>query len=118
MRQFFGTDKIAFDIVSTRFPGTPAQTRHFESFSGALDEVINARVWGGIHFRTADEQGAKLGKAVANGTASTSSSRCTAIRAGINKVATTTSVKAPAAKAGLRGEEVSDTLSQTCGSAS
>jgi hypothetical protein len=65
MRQFFGTDKIAFDIVSTRFPGTPAQTRHFESFSGALDEVINARVWGGIHFRTADEQGAKLGKAVA-----------------------------------------------------
>ncbi len=61
------TGKIAFDIVSTRFPGTPAQTRHFESFSGALDEVINARVWGGgIHFRTADEQGAKLGKTVAN----------------------------------------------------
>ena len=65
MQQFFGTDKIAFDIVSTRFPGTPAQTRHFDSFSGALDEVINARVWGGIHFRTADEQGAKLGEAVA-----------------------------------------------------
>ena len=65
MREFFGTDKIAFDIVSTRFPGTPAQTRHFDSFSSALDEVINARVWGGIHFRTADEQGATLGKAVA-----------------------------------------------------
>ena len=51
--------------MSTRFPGTPAQTRHFDSFSSALDEVINARVWGGIHFRTADEQGATLGKAVA-----------------------------------------------------
>ena len=65
MRQFFRTDNIAFDIVGTRFPGTPAQTRHFDSFSGALDEVIDARVWGGIHFRTADEQGAKLGKVVA-----------------------------------------------------
>ncbi len=65
MRQFFGTDRLAFDIVSTRFRGTLAQTRHFESFSGPLDEIINARVWGGIHFRTADEQGAKLGKTVA-----------------------------------------------------
>gem|GEM_PF-6320642 len=27
--------------------------------------MINARVWGGIHFRTADEQGAKLGRTVA-----------------------------------------------------
>jgi hypothetical protein len=64
MRQFFGTDKVAIDIVSTRFAGTPAQTRHFDRFSDALNEVIDARVWGGIHFRTADEQGAKLGKAV------------------------------------------------------
>ena len=63
MRDFFGTDHIAFDIVSTRFPTQP---RHYDSFSAALDEVINARVWGGIHFRTADEQGAKLGRTVAN----------------------------------------------------
>jgi hypothetical protein len=66
MRRFFGTDEIGFDIVGTRFAGTPAQTRHYDSFSSALDEVINARVWGGIHFRTADEQGAKLGRTVAN----------------------------------------------------
>jgi hypothetical protein len=65
MRGFFGTDKVAFDIVSSRFPGTPAQTRHFERFSDALKEVINARVWGGIHFRAADEQGAVIGKQVA-----------------------------------------------------
>ena len=65
MRQFFGTDEIAFDIVSTRFAGTPAQTRHYQRFSDALKEVINARVWGGIHFRNADEQGAKLGMSVA-----------------------------------------------------
>jgi hypothetical protein len=62
MQEFFGTDKIAFDIVSTRFP----TARHFERFSLALKEVIDARVWGGIHFRTADTQGAVLGKKVAH----------------------------------------------------
>lgn len=65
MRGFFGTDKVGFDIVSSRFPGTPAQTRHFARFSDALEEVIDARVWGGIHFRTADTQGAALGRKVA-----------------------------------------------------
>jgi hypothetical protein len=27
--------------------------------------VVDARVWGGIHFRTADEQGATMGKQIA-----------------------------------------------------
>jgi hypothetical protein len=63
MQDFFGTDKIAFDIVSSRFPTQP---RHYDRFSDALKEVIDARVWGGIHFRTADEQGAALGKKVAH----------------------------------------------------
>ena len=60
---FFGTDKIAFDLFSSRFPGQP---RHFERFSHALKEIIDARVWGGIHFRTADVQGAVIGKQVAH----------------------------------------------------
>ena len=34
--------------------------------SEALKEVIDARVWGGIHFRTADVQGTALGKKVAH----------------------------------------------------
>jgi hypothetical protein len=63
MREFFGTDKIAFDMVSSRFPTQP---RHFARFSAALKEVIDARVWGGIHFRTADVQGAVIGKKVAH----------------------------------------------------
>ena len=61
MKEFFGTDKIAFDVVSPRFPATP---RHFNRFSDALQEVLDARVWGGIHFRNADEQGARIGKGV------------------------------------------------------
>ena len=51
-----------FDIFSSRFPGQP---RHFERFSEALEEIVDARVWGGIHFRNADEQGTVLGKKVA-----------------------------------------------------
>ena len=59
---FFGTDRMEFDIFSSRFPGQP---RHFERFSEALEEIVDARVWGGIHFRNADEQGTVLGKKVA-----------------------------------------------------
>jgi hypothetical protein len=35
------------------------------SFSQALQEVIDSRVWGGIHWRTADVDGARLGKRIA-----------------------------------------------------
>jgi hypothetical protein len=59
---FFGTDKVETDLFSTRFPGQP---RHFDRFSHALKEIIDARVWGGIHFRNADVQGAVIGKKVA-----------------------------------------------------
>jgi hypothetical protein len=62
LRHFFGTDKVAFDVVSPRFPGQP---RHFERFSDAIEEVVDARVWGGIHFRTADVEGADIGKRIA-----------------------------------------------------
>jgi hypothetical protein len=62
MRDFFGTDKVAFDVHSGRFPGTP---RHFERFSHALREIIDARVWAGVHFRSADVQGSVIGKKVA-----------------------------------------------------
>jgi hypothetical protein len=44
----------------------PCPPRTFDRFSEALKELIDARVWGGIHFRTADVQGAVLGKKVAH----------------------------------------------------
>lgn len=39
--------------------------RRWESFSQIAKEVEDARVWGGIHFRTADEHGTQLGRQVA-----------------------------------------------------
>ena len=61
LQSFFGTDKIAFSAFSNK-SGT---TRSFDRFSDPLKEVIDARVWAGIHFRTADVQGSVLGKRVA-----------------------------------------------------
>jgi hypothetical protein len=57
----FGDD-TAFAIDSETLPGTVKQ---FAAFSDALDEIHNARVWGGIHWRTACVLGSKLGKDVA-----------------------------------------------------
>lgn len=61
VKTFFGTDSVSFSA----FSGRTRTTRSFARLSDALDEIVNARVWGGIHFRTADLQGAKLGKRVA-----------------------------------------------------
>ncbi|MEU4243371.1 vanadium-dependent haloperoxidase [Actinoplanes sp. NPDC026619] len=61
LRAFFGRDDIAFSAYSAD-SGT---TRHFAGFSAALDEVIEARIWGGVHYRTADVEGVKIGDGVA-----------------------------------------------------
>jgi hypothetical protein len=66
MADFFGRDRVAFTVISGRsLNGVPIPPRHFERFSQARQEIIDARVWGGIHFRTADRQGAVLGRKVA-----------------------------------------------------
>jgi hypothetical protein len=62
LQDFLGTDKLGFNAFSTN-SGT---TRSFERLSQALKEIVDARVWGGIHFRTADMQGTVLGKKVAH----------------------------------------------------
>jgi hypothetical protein len=62
LQNFFGIDRIEFSAYS-RSSGT---TRSFTSFSQTLQEGIDSRVWGGIHFRTADVVGARIGKRIAN----------------------------------------------------
>jgi hypothetical protein len=54
-------EETSFNVVSNAMPGV---TRGFHSFSAALEEVQNARVFGGIHFRTACVDGTALGIAV------------------------------------------------------
>jgi PAP2 superfamily len=61
-RNYFGTDAITFQLTST----LTSTTRTYTSFTSVLVETINARVWNGLHFRTADVHGALLGEHVAN----------------------------------------------------
>ena len=61
---FFGTDKVTFTALSNKCSPAPCPTRSFGRFSHALEEIIDARVWSGIHFRNADVQGARLGREV------------------------------------------------------
>jgi hypothetical protein len=68
LRMFFGdTISGGFSITSISAllqPGDVA-VRHFASFSEVLHEIVEARIWAGLHFRTADRQGKALGRDVA-----------------------------------------------------
>jgi hypothetical protein len=48
-------------VTSSRFPG---EMRHFNRFSEPLKEIIDARIWAGLHYRTADVQAQELGRKV------------------------------------------------------
>lgn len=67
LAEHFGTDEVSFEIDST-VTGT---TRVYERFSAALADDLNARVWGGLHFRKSVNDGAELGHHVAQLVSST-----------------------------------------------
>jgi hypothetical protein len=52
--------------VSGGTTSAPCPNRSFDRLSLALKEVIDARVWSGIHFRPADVQGGVLCEKVAH----------------------------------------------------
>jgi hypothetical protein len=68
LRMFF-PDAVdgGFQITSTSalLLATDPRTRSFASFSQALAEVTEARIWAGLHYRTADLQAQQLGRNVA-----------------------------------------------------
>jgi hypothetical protein len=61
LKDFFGTNQMSFSATHS----TLGITRTFTTFSQAIAEIRLARVYGGIHFLTADAKGAALGKHVA-----------------------------------------------------
>jgi len=65
LRLFFGTDDLAFQMTST-VALAPQKTRSFTSFSQAEQEVIDARVYVGIHYRNSDTTAEAQGRTVAN----------------------------------------------------
>jgi membrane-associated phospholipid phosphatase len=61
LARFYGTDNIAFTTGSDFLPGV---TRSFASFSAAASEAALSRIYGGIHFRSATEDGLASGVAI------------------------------------------------------
>ena len=66
-KAFFGSDAAEFDIVSPGLATVPGSgsTRHYSHFTDVIPDVIEARIYGGLHFRRADVNGAELGRRVA-----------------------------------------------------
>ncbi len=60
--RFLGTRSIDFTIPSL----TGLGDRHYAHVSDLEYEVSNARIWGGIHFRTAVDDGVQIGTRVTN----------------------------------------------------
>jgi hypothetical protein len=67
LRMFFGdAPQGGYQITSGATNHGGAATRSFASFSQAVDEIVEARIWAGLHYRTADTQAVQLGTDVAN----------------------------------------------------
>ena len=67
LRLFFGTDKVTFDVTSNA-PLAVQKTRTYKRFSAAAQDVVNARIYLGIHFRFADTAAREQGTRVAEWT--------------------------------------------------
>jgi hypothetical protein len=62
LRLLFDDDPgVVFTATS---PTTPGFERHWTTFTEGVLEVIDARVYGGIHFRSSDDRGAAVGRQI------------------------------------------------------
>ena len=64
LSNFFGQDKVTFTVES-RFQNV-VRTKTYERFSDMCQDVIDVRIYQGIHFRFADEVAFTTGKQAAN----------------------------------------------------
>jgi len=64
LERIFGTDPVTYTVTNPIVPADE-QSRTYHSIGELSDEMIEARILAGIHFRTADEDGNRLGRQVA-----------------------------------------------------
>ena len=62
LAQFFGTKKLNVTLTST-FPGA-LPSHQFTNTDGMVKEVINARIYGGMHYRFSGEAGYEIARKV------------------------------------------------------
>jgi hypothetical protein len=67
--EFLGTDRIDLDIHgfdAAGLAGNLDAVHHFDTADQLREEVVGARLWGGIHYRRSSEAGVHLGRKVAH----------------------------------------------------
>ncbi len=64
LRVFYGTRQVSFTFDS-QAAGLTSNRRDYAGVDAMAEELQVARIWGGMHFRYATDDGAALGKAVA-----------------------------------------------------
>lgn len=63
-RAYFHSDQLSFTMTSAA-PGLLQPVRSYSRFSQVLTDILNARVYGGMHYRNSTMVGAQLGSNVA-----------------------------------------------------
>jgi hypothetical protein len=61
LESFFGPGRLRFSVDSL----VTGETRYYKRFREVVEEVNDARVWAGFHFRYSQEDGSRLGRKVA-----------------------------------------------------
>jgi len=61
---FFGKDDVGFTVTSGN-PQAAKKTRDYSRFSEMASDMVDARIYQGIHFRFGDEAGREQGTQVA-----------------------------------------------------
>jgi hypothetical protein len=62
---FFCRDDISFDLLTESGTNAGLESRHYDSFSAAGNEMGGSRIAGGLHFSFSNKQGLAQGRAVA-----------------------------------------------------
>jgi PAP2 superfamily protein len=65
LEEFFGTRKVKFTLTSTAVPGVALAEHPFTNTRDIVKEVINARVYGGMHYRSSVVHGSLIARHVA-----------------------------------------------------
>lgn len=67
LEQFFGTKKVDVTLTSTAVPGAvPYAYHHFSKTQDIIKEIIDARIYGGMHYRTSGVHGTVIANKVAH----------------------------------------------------
>jgi hypothetical protein len=60
LKTYFGTDELRF-TMSSPAPGLLQPVRSYSRFSQVLSDILDARIYGGMHYRNSTAVGAELG---------------------------------------------------------